>query len=177
MQNFVHNMLSDTLNMLMVQIHCRFIIIWRSCSDSSHVTAPYKSSSDYYYCSIIIIVTTRCYCVHVHVLIMLTKLVVDQTVHVKIWRLMIFLVYKYTIVFCCRSNWATNSEEEHTLNQMLVEMDGIDTKEGVIVLASTNRPDVLDKVSDERMIPRLTLPYNFAACVIYLHVHFDRLVN
>jgi len=29
---------------------------------------------------------------------------------------------------------------------MLVEMDGIDTKEGVIVLASTNRPDVLDKV-------------------------------
>jgi len=31
---------------------------------------------------------------------------------------------------------------------MLVEMDGIDTKEGVIVLASTNRPDVLDKVRD-----------------------------
>jgi len=31
---------------------------------------------------------------------------------------------------------------------MLVEMDGIDTKEGVIVLASTNRPDVLDKVCD-----------------------------
>jgi len=45
------------------------------------------------------------------------------------------------------SNWSTSSEEEHTLNQMLVEMDGIDTKEGVIVLASTNRPDVLDKVS------------------------------
>lgn len=44
------------------------------------------------------------------------------------------------------SNWSNNSEEEHTLNQMLVEMDGIDTKEGVIVLASTNRPDVLDKV-------------------------------
>ena len=48
-------------------------------------------------------------------------------------------------MFAC-SNWSNNSEEEHTLNQMLVEMDGIDTKEGVIVLASTNRPDVLDKV-------------------------------
>jgi len=47
------------------------------------------------------------------------------------------------------SNWSTSSEEEHTLNQMLVEMDGIDTKEGVIVLASTNRPDVLDKVCDK----------------------------
>jgi len=43
------------------------------------------------------------------------------------------------------NNWADNSEEEHTLNQMLVEMDGIGTKEGVIVLASTNRPDVLDQ--------------------------------
>lgn len=37
------------------------------------------------------------------------------------------------------------SEEEHTLNQLLVEMDGIGTAEGVIMLASTNRPDVLDK--------------------------------
>ena len=45
------------------------------------------------------------------------------------------------------SNWSDNSEEEHTLNQLLVEMDGIGTKEGVIVLASTNRPDVLDKVA------------------------------
>lgn len=45
------------------------------------------------------------------------------------------------------SNWSDNSEEEHTLNQLLVEMDGIGTKEGVILLASTNRPDVLDTVS------------------------------
>ena len=45
------------------------------------------------------------------------------------------------------SNWSESSEEEHTLNQMLVEMDGIGTKEGVIVLASTNRADVLDMVS------------------------------
>lgn len=37
-------------------------------------------------------------------------------------------------------------EEEQTLNQMLVEMDGMSSKEGVIVIGSTNRSDVLDKV-------------------------------
>ncbi len=37
-----------------------------------------------------------------------------------------------------------NDEREQTLNQMLVEMDGFDTKTGVIILAATNRPDVLD---------------------------------
>ena len=37
-------------------------------------------------------------------------------------------------------------EEEHTLNQLLVEMDGMSTTQGVIMLGSTNRPDVLDKV-------------------------------
>ncbi|KFD55363.1 hypothetical protein M514_03703 [Trichuris suis] len=36
-----------------------------------------------------------------------------------------------------------SGEEEQTLNQLLVEMDGIDTNAGVIVLASTNRPDAL----------------------------------
>ena len=40
-----------------------------------------------------------------------------------------------------------SGEEEHTLNQLLVEMDGMGTVEGVIMLASTNRSDVLDKVS------------------------------
>ena len=37
-----------------------------------------------------------------------------------------------------------HDEREQTLNQMLVEMDGFDSKEGVIILAATNRPDVLD---------------------------------
>lgn len=37
-----------------------------------------------------------------------------------------------------------NDEREQTLNQILVEMDGFDTKEGVIIIAATNRPDVLD---------------------------------
>ena len=37
-----------------------------------------------------------------------------------------------------------HDEREQTLNQMLVEMDGFDSKDGVIILAATNRPDVLD---------------------------------
>ena len=37
-----------------------------------------------------------------------------------------------------------HDEREQTLNQMLVEMDGFDTQEGVIIIAATNRPDVLD---------------------------------
>ena len=38
-----------------------------------------------------------------------------------------------------------HDEREQTLNQLLVEMDGFDTNEGVILMAATNRPDILDK--------------------------------
>ncbi|XP_002984562.2 ATP-dependent zinc metalloprotease FTSH 8, mitochondrial [Selaginella moellendorffii] len=39
----------------------------------------------------------------------------------------------------------SNDERENTLNQLLVEMDGFATTEGVVILAGTNRPDILDK--------------------------------
>lgn len=39
-----------------------------------------------------------------------------------------------------------SGESEQTLNQLLVEMDGMASKEGILMLASTNRADILDKV-------------------------------
>ena len=54
-----------------------------------------------------------------------------------------------------------NDEREQTLNQMLVEMDGFETNSGIIVLAATNRADVLD--------PALTRPGRFDRQV-YVHL-------
>ena len=42
------------------------------------------------------------------------------------------------------NNLGGNDEREQTLNQLLVEMDGFDNEKGLIILAATNRPDVLD---------------------------------
>ena len=38
-----------------------------------------------------------------------------------------------------------NDEREQTLNQLLAEMDGFDPSKGILILAATNRPEVLDK--------------------------------
>ena len=54
-----------------------------------------------------------------------------------------------------------NDEREQTLNQLLVEMDGFETNSGIIVLAATNRADVLD--------PALTRPGRFDR-QIYVHL-------
>jgi cell division protease FtsH len=67
-----------------------------------------------------------------------------------------------------------HDEREQTLNQLLVEMDGFDPNEGVILLAATNRPDILD--------PALTRPGRFDRQIVVdrpdvrgregiLHVH------
>jgi cell division protease FtsH len=40
--------------------------------------------------------------------------------------------------------WATHDEREQTLNQLLSEMDGFDAAQGVVIIAATNRPEVLD---------------------------------
>ena len=48
----------------------------------------------------------------------------------------------------CWIRW--KREREQTLNQLLVEMDGFEANEGVIIVAATNRPDVLDRSTKTR---------------------------
>ena len=43
------------------------------------------------------------------------------------------------------SRYGGNDEREQTLNQLLSEMDGFDASKGIIILAATNRPEILDK--------------------------------
>ena len=43
------------------------------------------------------------------------------------------------------SNFGGNDEREQTLNQLLAEIDGFDSSKGVVILAATNRPEILDK--------------------------------
>lgn len=60
--------------------------------------------------------------------------------------LVLIPVYFVDFIQHSASTMGSSAEEEQTLNQLLVEMDGMGTQKGVIMLASTNRADVLDKV-------------------------------
>jgi cell division protease FtsH len=67
-----------------------------------------------------------------------------------------------------------NDEQEQTLNQILTEMDGFDSREGVIVLAATNRPDVLDQalLRPGRFDRRVTVqPPDRRGRAAILHIH------
>ncbi|MBQ1241813.1 MAG: ATP-dependent zinc metalloprotease FtsH, partial [Oscillospiraceae bacterium] len=67
-----------------------------------------------------------------------------------------------------------NDEREQTLNQLLAEMDGFDPGKGIIVLAATNRPEVLDKalLRPGRFDRRITIDRpNLAGRVATLEVH------
>jgi cell division protease FtsH len=59
----------------------------------------------------------------------------------------------------------SNDEREQTLNQLLVEMDGFSENEGIIIIAATNRPDVLD--------PALLRPGRFDRQVVVPHPDID----
>ena len=68
----------------------------------------------------------------------------------------------------------SNDEREQTLNQLLAEMDGFDPTSGVVVLAATNRPEVLDpallrpgRFDRQVTIPLPTLPERFAILQVH----------
>jgi cell division protease FtsH len=67
-----------------------------------------------------------------------------------------------------------HDEREQTLNQLLVEMDGFESNEGVIIVAATNRPDVLDPalLRPGRFDRRIVVPTpDFKGRLGILHVH------
>ena len=71
-----------------------------------------------------------------------------------------------------------NDEREQTLNQLLAEMDGFDPSKGIIVLAATNRPEVLDKalLRPGRFDRRITVDRpNLAGRMATLQVHTKKI--
>ncbi len=81
--------------------------------------------------------------------------------------------------------FVSNDEREQTLNQLLAEMDGFDPDTGIVVLAATNRPEVLDpallrpgRFDRQVTIPLPTLPER--AAILKVHArdkHFDETVD
>jgi cell division protease FtsH len=63
------------------------------------------------------------------------------------------------------TTFVSNDEREQTLNQLLAEMDGFEATSGVVVLAATNRPDILDPalLRPGRFDRRITIPLPMAA--------------
>jgi cell division protease FtsH len=73
-----------------------------------------------------------------------------------------------------------NDEREQTLNQLLAEMDGFDPATGIVVLAATNRPEVLDPalLRPGRFDRQVTIPLpdvNERAAILAVHCHGKRL--
>jgi cell division protease FtsH len=73
-----------------------------------------------------------------------------------------------------------HDEREQTLNQLLAEMDGFETTEGIVMLAATNRPDILDpallragRFDRQVMIPLPTAAERYA--ILEVHCHGKRL--
>jgi cell division protease FtsH len=72
------------------------------------------------------------------------------------------------------AGFVSNDEREQTLNQMLAEMDGFDSATGVVVIAATNRPEILDPalLRPGRFDRQVEIPLpNLRERVAILHVH------